>query len=95
MLSKFRKSIENHTTKWNLIRVFIMLTTQAEQVPGIKIFRSQSCLCFVNAEYFKNSLYSKVFKKKQRRGTSDTINGNGLNGTQPVSFKSLMLCLNL
>ncbi|XP_071784286.1 prestin-like [Asterias amurensis] len=55
----------------------------AEQVPGIKIFRSQSCLCFVNAEYFKNSLYSKVFKKKQRRGTSDTINGNGLNGTQP------------
>ena len=60
---------------------------QAEQIPGIKIFRSHSCLCFVNAEYFKNSLYSKVFKKHRHREVAYNDNGTIVtNGGQTVSF---------
>ncbi|XP_022107827.1 solute carrier family 26 member 10-like [Acanthaster planci] len=55
----------------------------AEQIPGIRIFRAHSCLCFVNAEYFKNSLYSKVFKKKQERDSPSRENGHTIpNGEQ-------------
>ncbi|XP_038067898.1 prestin-like [Patiria miniata] len=55
----------------------------AEQIPGIRIFRSHSCLCFVNAEYFKNSLYSKVFKKKRHGANPDRDNGNVVSSEEP------------
>lgn len=33
---------------------------QAEELPGIRIFRCSSSPCFVNAEHFKSELYKKV-----------------------------------
>ncbi|XP_072024971.1 prestin-like, partial [Amphiura filiformis] len=52
----------------------IAVMKDAEELPGIKIFRASSPLCFVNVEHFKASLYSKVGIDPQKELTKE---GNG------------------